>query len=91
MGESCGKGIYESERWQMSMETLRHALKYGHAQEIMNTRCPSCGKGVRVWYVSGRKAVLRGVCLSCLSGIWITGVDKEPPWVSELGNSFETG
>ncbi len=73
------------------METLENALRHGSAQEIMNARCPSCGKGVKVSYTSGRKPSIGGWCPLCISGMWIDGVDKEPPWVSELGNSFETG
>ncbi len=75
----------------MNMETLGRMVRHGSAQEIINIRCPNCGKGMRITYVPRGKKALGVVCPSCLSGIWINGVDKEPPWVSELGNSFETG
>ncbi len=75
----------------MSMETLRHALRHGSAQEIMDIRCQNCGKGMRISYVPRGKKALGAVCPSCISGMLIDGVDKEPPWVSELGNSFDTG
>ena len=75
----------------MNMETLERVVKHGSAQEIINIRCPVCGKVMGITYVPGHKAAIGVTCLSCLSGMWLDGVEKEPPWVSELGNSFETG
>ena len=74
----------------MNMKTLAHAVKHSSAQEIINSRCPVCGKIIRISYEPGHKAAIIVVCLSCLSGMCLDGVSKEPPWVSELGNSFET-
>ncbi len=75
----------------MSIETLEHVVMYGSAQEVINIRCSECGKGLKVAYVPGRKANIGVVCLSCLTVLYLNGVAKEPPWVSELGNKFETG
>jgi hypothetical protein len=68
-----------------------NVISCGTASEVKKLKCPECGAGLKVSYCSNDKVKsARAKCLSCNFIVHHCRLGKEPPWVSELGNEFET-
>lgn len=68
-----------------------NTLSNGNAKGIKSLKCPNCGYGVKITYIS--TDITKAVTCECLKCDFITRIcrlKKEPPWVCVLGNETQT-
>ena len=68
-----------------------NTISSGMASEVKKLKCPKCGTGLKVSYWNNEG--VRGACAECRNCDFLVrdcGLEKEPPWVSELGCEIET-
>jgi RNase P subunit RPR2 len=71
-------------------EPYSNMISSGTANEVKKLKCPECDSVLKITYVPKEHAP--GLYVQCLKCDFLERhrLVKEPQWVSELGNEFET-